>query len=462
MEPDRLSLYPTWDLTMPTMPARSALYPLKPVGVGSPDVESLTSYLARLATAHSVSPRTLLVEAVVPLVGRSDLSKATDNSLSAFWTTDSRALNGTGTIARVWSRAVATLTGGTDLAHLTLLTWRNVLPARGLLRRTRAWCPACYEEWRRDGSVIYDPLRWALAVVTICPRHRRLLRQACPHPDCRRSQPLLASRAMPGHCAACGGWLGASAETGMAGEAPRAEGMAWQSWVDDAVGGLLAASPVATPPGRERIAHLIARCVASMGGPTAFARALRWNPGTVWQWEQGAHLPSMDALVALCYRLAVSPRDFLLADPARINPVPTNPQPPTDGRGVPTGVRKRFESDRVRAALADVLERSEEPPPSMREVARRLGYGHADLSGRFPDLCSAISARYLARCRTVGAQRMQRLCREVREATFRVHAQGVYPSSVRVAGLLTHPSHFRHPTANAAWHAALRDLGWET
>jgi len=463
MEPDRLSVYPTWDLTMPTLPARSALYPLQPLGVGTPDVESLTSYLTRLATAHSVSPRVLLVEAIIPLVGRNDLNKATDNSLSAFWTMDSRALNGTGAIARVWSQAVATLTGCTDLPHLTLLTWRDVLPTRRLLRRVRAWCPACYEEWRRDGSIVYDPLRWALVVVTICPRHRRLLRQACPHPDCRRSLPPLASRAMPGHCAACGGWLGTSAETGMEeGEALSAEVLAWQSWVDDAVGILLATSPVATPPQRERIASLIARCIAPMGGPTAFARALQLNLSTVWQWEQGTHLPSMDALVSLCYRLAISPRDFLLADPARLNLVPTNPHPPKDDRGRPTVVRKRFDSDRVRAALADALQRAEEPPPSMREVARRLGYSHADLSVRFPDVCRAISARYLAHCQSVGEQRMQRLCREVREATFHIHAQGVYPSSVRVPELLTHPSHFRHPTANAAWHAALRDLGWES
>jgi len=56
MPPDDLTVYPTWDLTLPLLPARSALYPLAPLGVGTPDVESMTSYLARLAAAHSVSP----------------------------------------------------------------------------------------------------------------------------------------------------------------------------------------------------------------------------------------------------------------------------------------------------------------------------------------------------------------------------------------------------------------------
>lgn len=461
MEADHLSIYPTWDLTLPTLPVRSVLYPLQPVGVGTPDVESLTSYLARLATVHGVSTRVLLVEAVIPLVGRSDLSKVTDNSLSAFWTTDSRALNGTGTIARVWTQAVATLTERTDLPHLTLLTWRDVFPARGLLRRVRAWCPACYEEWRQQDAIIYDPLRWALAVVTACLRHRRPLRQVCPHPTCRQSLPSLASHATPGHCPSCGGWLGTSAETGEEeGEVLGVEVLAWQCWVDTAVGDLLATSPMAAPPGRERVTSLIARCVAPTGGSTAFARAMQLKHETVWSWTRGTQLPSLGALLALGYRLDLSLRDILLADPGQITGRPIRPHPPA-AAPVPTRRRKRFETDRVRAALADVLQRAEEPPPSMREVARRLGYDHVDLSGRFPDLCHAISARYLAHCRTLGEQRMQRLCCEVREATFRIHAQGHYPSSVRVASLLTHPSHFRHPTANAAWHAALCDLGWE-
>lgn len=461
MEPDRRSVYPAWDLAMPARRARSALYPLPPRGVGTPDVESLTSYLARLAAAHSVSPRVLLVEAVIPLVGRSDLRKETDNSLSAFWMNDSRTLNGTGTIARGWSRALATLTGRAELAHLTLLTWREVLPSRGLLRRGRAWCPACYEGWRAQGMVVYDPLRWALTSVTGCPRHRRRLRQTCPHPGCGRSLPLLASQSRPGHCSACGGWLGAAADSEASGEALGAEVGAWQSWVNEAVGDLLVASPVATPPRRNRIAQFITECVELAGGLTAFAQTMGLRLGTVCQWRLGAQLPSVGALVALCYRLDLSLRDVLLADPARFSPTPIRPPPPSDAPVAPAAPRKRFETDRLRATLEDILQRSEQPPPSMRKVARRVGVAHADLHRRFPDLCRAISARFLAHCRSVGEQRRQRLCREVREATFQVHAQGLYPSSVRVAGRLAHAGHFRHPMANAAWHTALRELGWE-
>jgi hypothetical protein len=458
---DQLAVYPTWDLTMPALPARSVLYHLAPIGVGTPNVESLTGYLGRLAEAHSVSLRTLLVHVIVPLVGRRDLSKESNSSLSAFWTVDSRALNGTGVMARVWAQALADLTGCPEMAHMTLLTWRHVLPSRKLLRRVRAWCPVCYEEWRRNGTPIYEPLRWALTVVSGCPRHRCLLRQECPHSHCRQSLPLLASRYQPGHCSACGGWLGAPEEAELSKAALSAEALAWQSWVDATVGMLLAASPMTTPPPHEQIAHLITQCAGLVGGLTAFAHTLEWNVGTVCQWRQGKHRPSLEALVALCYRLDTSLRDFLLADPVQLDLRPVRPQPPSEAPITPARARKRVDVDRLRCALEKVLQFPEDPPASMRQVAKRLGYAHADLHRRFPDLCRSISARHLAHRQRLGEQRHQRLCGEVRAATFHLHAQGVYPSSIKVAGLLTYPSHFRHPAANAAWHSALHDLGWE-
>ena len=46
--------YELWSLTPPTLPARSRLSSLAPMGIGSALVESVTSYMMRLAEAHSV------------------------------------------------------------------------------------------------------------------------------------------------------------------------------------------------------------------------------------------------------------------------------------------------------------------------------------------------------------------------------------------------------------------------
>src|SRR5208283_4207540 len=51
---DRMT-YENWILNLPTLRPRTYLYHLEPLGVGTPLVESLTSYIGRLAAAHAVS-----------------------------------------------------------------------------------------------------------------------------------------------------------------------------------------------------------------------------------------------------------------------------------------------------------------------------------------------------------------------------------------------------------------------
>jgi len=68
-----LSVLDLWDLSRPALPPRSRLYHLEPIGIGTPYVESLTGYVARLAQAHRVDVRKLIVVEILPLMGRPHL-----------------------------------------------------------------------------------------------------------------------------------------------------------------------------------------------------------------------------------------------------------------------------------------------------------------------------------------------------------------------------------------------------
>src|SRR6266571_3591664 len=48
------------------LPPRSRLYCLAPIGVGTPMVECLTSYINRLAWLYRISPRILVAEEIMP------------------------------------------------------------------------------------------------------------------------------------------------------------------------------------------------------------------------------------------------------------------------------------------------------------------------------------------------------------------------------------------------------------
>src|ERR1041385_4375542 len=92
-------------------PARSRLYSLEPIGIGTPQTESLTSYISRLAAAHSVRVRDLVIGELLAHIRptrRADGRQA--NLPGAFWRSETTTLNGTRSLAR---RLVQGLGGGT-------------------------------------------------------------------------------------------------------------------------------------------------------------------------------------------------------------------------------------------------------------------------------------------------------------------------------------------------------------
>jgi hypothetical protein len=227
---------------------------------------------------------------------------------------------------------------------------------------------------------------------------------------------------------------------------------------------LLAIAPTLDEPvGRARLRDALGACAQVMqGNVDAFARRVRLYPVTVGQWYRGS-VPRLDSLLELTRRLGVNPRQCLVEgfDAMRACPAPRK----DDGESAAERLSPRrvpFDDDGVRRALEAFLVSAEDPPPSLREMARRLGLGTSEgLYRRFPELCRAIAARYLAGRRQRTARRQEDLRHEVRQVVATLHAQGLYPSANRVHALLRQPPVFRHPVVRAAWVEALRELGWE-
>jgi TniQ len=188
----------------------SRLYHLKPVGVGSPMVESLTSYIVRLAEEHSVYPHVLITHEIAPRLKQPSLyqkGRFVYNYLTAYWK-NSSTLNGCTSQTGDMVQALEQLTLRHDLHFLTMLTWQNVFSPTNLLRRTRAWCPICYKEWRNKNQTLYEPLLWSLKVINVCHQHRLRLQTWCPNPKCNQMQLPLSSHTQSGYCSRCKSWLG--------------------------------------------------------------------------------------------------------------------------------------------------------------------------------------------------------------------------------------------------------------
>lgn len=179
------------------------LFGRKPMGVGTPLVESLSSFIGRLAVARDLLPSTICNELVRPLVPEGIRG-------SSYWRGGLFGQNGLvwdaySDFTKVLVGVLTELTALDGLALHTLLPWRPMLaPERGyvLRRQHKRWCASCLAEWREGGVEPWEPLLWRVRDALRCPVHRTPFSERCP--ECGSSQGFPPGLDVFGRCRICG------------------------------------------------------------------------------------------------------------------------------------------------------------------------------------------------------------------------------------------------------------------
>lgn len=333
------TMYDAWVLSDHRLTGRSYLYSLPPIGIGTPLVESLTSYIQRLAEAHAVETGTLVnceLLLRVPFAKGVRSGQLPSRLPTYSFYIAAHTLNGTGDRARLWVSVLEELTQFQRLDLLTALPWADAIDRVHLLRTNRAWCSSCYESWRSSGHPVYEPLLWMLQVITICHHHRQPLDSTCP--VCGRTQYVFSSKSRPGHCSRCQSWLGRVHEAGAIGY-----DVAEQVRTAELVADLLAASP----------------CTRNH---------IRWR-----------HIPRINSLIKFCRSNNVSLIRAL--------------NEPIDSEEKRLWyVHHRVPNSIVEQALQTALQAATPPPLSV--LVKQLDYrGDGSLRHRFPELCRQITTK---------------------------------------------------------------------
>jgi len=112
----------------------------------------LTGYLLRLAEAHAVSVGALTDELRPYAAAALPDSDGPKKDWACPYHLVLYSANGVEESAVRWVHALGVVTLRDDLKHLTLLAFEDFLCSLALFRRFRAWCPACYDEWRTSDS----------------------------------------------------------------------------------------------------------------------------------------------------------------------------------------------------------------------------------------------------------------------------------------------------------------------
>ena len=151
---------------------KTALAPLRLENVSCSNVESIESYIARLAHVHCVSPNKVLlwvrgIRAPIETTVDEEGSPRSNRSSATLSYADACGYSAT---TQSLVSSLSTLTGQPDLSRGSLLILQDAFSKNvgGCFERARRWCPKCYYE--SDGKFA-EPLAWGFTYIKTCEVH---------------------------------------------------------------------------------------------------------------------------------------------------------------------------------------------------------------------------------------------------------------------------------------------------
>ena len=378
MQARKFTKYSSLELTPVPQNAATRLYSVAPLYIESSRIESLTSYISRLALAHCVYPG-ILMERILKQVVNKKHSSANLHNLYSF----TGAINGTGTMGLDLVTALEQLTSQKQLDLLTLANFSELIPSRKLFHEHRKWCPQCIDSWKKQQHELYEPLIWKIKAVEVCSIHNSPLQDKCSY--CDRPNYHLAWKTRPGYCSKCDRSLG---------EIDRYKQLSiqdndlnWYLWVNENIEELLSKRDVEDfSLSKKTIGESLTKYVENnfQGNMAAFARYLQMPKNSVWMWCKNKSQPSLEMLLRICHRLEISVWDFLtqekLTQSKTTNILASPPQLKSKAR------KTIHDRDRIQEYLEQVLRENSPNPPSMEQVARDLKINRRTIFQHFPEL----------------------------------------------------------------------------
>ena len=234
-------------------------------------------------------------------------------------------------------------------------------------------------------------------------------------------------------------------------------------WISNAVGELIACSREdASAIEKNNIAKAIRETIdiTHQGNIASFAKSFKLPKNTVWMWYQGKSIPKLKFILNICYCLDISLLSFLELEPTVFESLEIDFQKLPNKGDVQRVSPKNFNPQKIENALQQILNSQHIPPPTMKEVAKRLGFDRRIISEHCPELCKAISAKYRRYQNQIRAIKIDECCQEVRQAVNTLIEKGEYPSEARVSRLISQPGYFRYKKVRMALKDAKSKLNF--
>ncbi|KOP79918.1 TniQ family protein [Cytobacillus solani] len=372
--------------------SRTVLYNnIEPLGIGTPYIESLTSYISRLAINHNVRMTTFLNEMIGPFIELPYLASEFAKNLTP---TRYNLINGISTINIEFIKVLERLTGRNDIQHMTFINWKGIL-ANNIVSKNRRWCTLCLNYMKKNSREIYEPLIWLVSNINKCGIHGTRFKEVCP--NCNKKLGFVHQNLVVGYCQYCSGWL-AESEDSIYNE-PLTD---YEHFVINNYKQLFEqCSKLTSFPSRNFMSLILPKIKDDLGIEYLldFAGFLDVRYLTLIDWIKNKHIPNPVSLLEICSKINCTIFDLInlsnKTDKKIIN------------KNVVIKVEAKVSKERLKIHLLEEI--AKDNPRSLNHVCRDMRITAKFASYHFPELCEKIVTRFSSYKCDLNSKRLKRI-----------------------------------------------------
>ncbi|MFE4129284.1 TniQ family protein [Peribacillus sp. YIM B13482] len=407
---------------------RTKLYGIDPKGRGSIFIESLTSYLIRLAEVHLIKTVDLIAYEVAPILEKDYLLYSSDRGGNRFYD-GAHSLNGFGNNSINMINCLKILTGQDNLEDTTLNRYSDIIGTRNLLKKEIAWCPRCLEKG------LYYPVIWCIAAYTTCTIHNIPLQENCN--NCTKKIPHLHRKSRVGICPYC-------CEKHFDSTKSYKKPLEKNTYISKDIENffLYASNLRLNDNALQR--NLLGIVENKFNGKIEdFSRYLKIAKTTMWEWCNGKVNPPFNKVVHIAYKLDVSSLE--LYTQVDFNNLTYKYDKNTNQRKIMNREKKNFSKEKITLFFKEI-EENKEVVVSIRDIAREQSCSTKYLYTNFSDYCKRISANNRRIIKNKEKERMNNISLLIKEQFIKETENGQIPTRKKIEQELQMPCIFMNRT----------------
>jgi hypothetical protein len=428
---------------------------MNPIGVGTFNIESLTSYVTRLSSAHNITLGVLFTKIIYPFLEKENFPR---DGIKA---NKSSAFNNFHYNSNELVYALTNLTTIKNLENLTLINFNSFLSDYEV-RSTKYWCPLCFQDCRNNKSPIYEKLLWSFEVVEVCFEHRCKLVNSCP--SCNNIQYHMTRSGRTGHCYICDTYLGLT-DCRKYEELPQ-DYIVWQKWIIENIKELLILNQQERVYNNkkwinygENIEYIINLIANNYGIKKNDIFKVSNIPRRLYSyWKNGQRKASLYSVLKLGYVTSISLNKFFSHEEyimgEKIRRLPQYIYQNNLYKN-----QKKYEINELKEELRRVIIKNEDknnPPLSLSQITKILGYKKTEtLRKKLPHETEIIVNKY----KEYINEKNIKMKDDLRSIIIKLMNDGITPSSSNIEEELKKPKFFWKNSHREILSDLLEELG---